>query len=171
MRRFYIGHRISLAFKTRQAKINYLRKLPIEVRYGIRYSGFPYNWKYVPGIYRNIKYLFSHLGFILSEEHRIKTQWYNLDMAIGDFILPRLRMFRNNLHGWPGNLEPLDRNLKYTDEQAMKDWCSILDDMIYAFEHTYRIQLRKAFFSYCLYDVRRERGMMYFVKYYTNLWD
>lgn len=53
------------------------------------------------------------------------TECWNLDNTIAQFVLPRLKHFKENTNGYPG-----------TDEiPTFEKWNEVLDKMIYAFDH------------------------------------
>lgn len=53
------------------------------------------------------------------------TECWNLDTTIAQFVLPRLKHFKENTNGYPGNDEI----------PTFEKWNEILDKMIYAFDH------------------------------------
>jgi hypothetical protein len=83
---------------------------------------------------------------------------WNLNTAIAEFTLPRLKYFRDNLHSYPVGI-------------TMEKWHEILDDMIYAFDFEVHqwdndFDLRKEL------DYQRvQRGFKYFGIYLRDLWD
>ena len=87
---------------------------------------------------------------------------WNMDHTLALIILPMLKQLKETKHGYPSHLNE-------------KEWDSILDEMIYAFdckanqdEPYIRIQdIKKA-------EIEQERisnGFHLFGKYYENLWD
>jgi len=180
MRHIYLYHRLSLLFKTRNKRMRYLRRLPIEVRYDLAYSIGIYRWSYLPGLPRNIWYTFNRVLDKFSEKRRIKLEWWNLDSEIAKFVLPRLRMLRNHHQGYPARLPNFDRNER--KDTRNENWEAILDDMIYAFEYQFLVSIRyNGVGPYTptnpLYDMeeenkeRRDRGFKLFIEYYNSLWD
>ncbi len=77
---------------------------------------------------------------------------WSLYTVITDFVLPRLKRFREIPFGFPGNL-------------TEKEWDDILDDMIFAFEYHKKdeIGLKKDW-------IRCKRGMRLFGQYFGHLW-
>ena len=53
------------------------------------------------------------------------TECWNLDTTIAQFVLPRLKHFKENTNGYPGNDEI----------PTFEKWNEVLDKMIYAFDH------------------------------------
>lgn len=99
---------------------------------------------------KNKKRLKKHLkkhGFDPSET-------WNLDYTFARFILPRLKYFRNNLHGYPSDL-------------SMKKWEKILDKIILSFE----IIVNDDLLSDTKNIKKVQKGLRLFAKYYLNLWD
>lgn len=77
------------------------------------------------------------------------TELWNLDVTMAKFISPRLKAFRDNLHGSPCNL-------------AMEEWISILDKIIETFDNI------------CLDSQPNQHdpteGLALFAKYYSYFW-
>ena len=82
------------------------------------------------------------------------SEIWNLDSTIALFILPRLKLFRNSLHGYPNNL-------------TFEQWEEVLDKMIIAFSLIDDVAWHFNDFDY----PRVEEGLDLFRKYYFNLWD
>lgn len=76
------------------------------------------------------------------------SECWNLEYSTAEWILPRLKHFRNNLHSIPPNLERGNDNIGHSVEPeliekqnpedrfdlTLDEWKSKLDKMIYAFE-------------------------------------
>lgn len=104
------------------------------------------------------------------------SELWSLDATIAKFILPRLKVFRENHCGYPGQL---------TDDK----WNEILDDMIVAFDIYLNDndlinseEIIRKFHKQGLFKGRSlekclelhttfEKGMEYFHKYWMSLWD
>jgi hypothetical protein len=180
----YIKHRLTLLFKSKRKAINYYKTLPPEIRWSLVSQGIVgYPWTSYYGIRRNIKEIYNLFLDCVSESHRIKRDWWNLDSSISYFILPRLRLLRKCHNGYSDDVEPYDRNEKDSEEAKNKSWELVLDDMIFAFEYNFILNLKSSGDSllsnknHALYEIyndmaiRKERGMKYFIKYFDNLWD
>jgi len=84
------------------------------------------------------------------------TECWNLDCTFGRFIVPRLKVLRRNHHGYPDEL--------HND----KNWCKVLDEMIWAFETAANHFEKKPTED----DYKRiHKGLKLFAKYYCHLWD
>ena len=88
------------------------------------------------------------------------TETWNLDSTIAQFIVPRLKYFRKNLVGYPGDL-------------TEKKWYKILDKMIFSFEVTLN---NYDYFDCTKYKSKKrykkvQKGFALFGKYFMNLWD
>lgn len=84
------------------------------------------------------------------------TECWNLDCTFGWFIVPRLKVLRRNHHGYPDEL--------HND----KNWCKVLDEMIWAFETVANHFEKKPTED----DYKRiHKGLKLFAKYYCHLWD
>jgi hypothetical protein len=83
------------------------------------------------------------------------SEIWNLDVTTANFLLPRLKRFKEINFGYPGEFN------------SMEEWNVILDDIIFAMEHTVkdtRGELSKR-------EVKRvTRGNMLFGKYFKHLW-
>lgn len=80
---------------------------------------------------------------------------WNLDKTIAEFILPRLKRFKEIQCGHPS-------------EMTEKEWKETLDKMIYAFEET------KNQFTPISEQYKRDKireGLKLFIYYYEGLWD
>lgn len=93
---------------------------------------------------------------------------WNLDCTIISFIIPRLKVFRKNLVGWP------DQNFR-----SHRDWERAIDKMIEAFElHKKRDGVPFLWPNPTAEDQHKENeehkkfneGFELFVKYFHNLW-
>lgn len=83
------------------------------------------------------------------------SETYSLDVVISQFILPRLRRFRELVNGYP------------TELGSILEWKVILDKMIVAFElDTNRFECNFTETEQKLY----EEGFELFHKYYHSLW-
>ena len=183
MRRAYLKYRIICLLKTKRNALKYYKTLPPEIRWALNTNIGGYPWNYFKGICNNIKEISRIFLNYISESHSIKRDWWNLNDSITEFILPRLRMLRKYHNGYPDRIEIYDRNEKETSDLKNKSWEFILDDMIFAFEYTFILNLRTCGDSllynknHILYDLyydmylRKERGMKYFIKYFDSLWD
>ena len=100
-------------------------------------------------IRRRIKFCYQRLtrGFDDSE-------LWSLDVTIAEFILPRLRVFRDYHNGYP---HELDSN----------QWDSTIATMVEAFEHV----VSDDYYSLENYKEKVEPGLKLFAKYFCNLWD
>jgi hypothetical protein len=73
-------------------------------------------------------------------QRRIKgyanEECWNLNCSTAEWMIPRLKYFRDNLHGTPFNREKEFDKETSTDDQTLtlEEWKDILDKMIYAFE-------------------------------------
>lgn len=54
---------------------------------------------------------------------------WNMQITIADFVLPRLKRFKETVHGYPANIIESDDY-----EEGMRQWKEIIDKMIYSFE-------------------------------------
>lgn len=82
------------------------------------------------------------------------TELWNLDVTIAEFILPRLKKFREVCFGYPGDLN------------SQEEWHSILDKIIKAMEiidSDDKILSQKDF-------LLKEEGLKLFAEYFSNLW-
>ena len=82
---------------------------------------------------------------------------WGLDICIAEFVLPRLKVFRENLSGHPAGIE-------------FEDWKEWLDKMIYAMqtihdEGHFRIDTKDIDFK------KQQEGLELFGKYFLHLWD
>ena len=86
------------------------------------------------------------------------SETWNLDGTIAEFIIPRLKVFKTKLHGYPGDL---------TEES----WNEIIDKMILAFElnlsNKYDWDKRASTEN----DAKIQEGLDLFAKYFRHLWD
>ncbi len=86
------------------------------------------------------------------------SETWNLDFTLSHLILPRLEIFRDNLHGYPSNLK------------SMKEWKKILNKMIYSFKSS--INDYENLESDSKKEFKKiQEGFDLFGKYYMNLWD
>jgi len=105
--------------------------------------------KYVNKIKGKVKYFYQSIVYGYPDE-----DIWDLSNAVSCFVLPRLKGLALNYQG----CIPFDMD-------AQK-WRLILDDMVYAFEHT-RADNR----DYKYIDHKRvKKGLKYFGKYYNCLW-
>ena len=91
----------------------------------------------------NIKFYLKH-GF---PQHEV----WDIDNYLVKWLLPRLKVYRNNLHAYPPDI-------------TMDEWETVLDEIIWSFEH----------YDDCL-DLdetkRILKGKELFGKYWAMLWD
>jgi hypothetical protein len=86
---------------------------------------------------------------------------WSLDSVVADFILPRLKRFREINNGYP-------------DSMTEKEWNAILDDMIFAFEWNQTCeseeneQLTES--QQAASWKRHEKGLQLFAQYFRHLW-
>jgi hypothetical protein len=80
------------------------------------------------------------------------SELWNLDATISEFVIPRLKRFKEYQHGYPSYM---------TEEE----WDGILDQMILAFENNLED------FPTREQDKQAEEGLALFAKYYVHLWD
>ena len=91
------------------------------------------------------------------------SEIWNLDWAFSEWMLPRLKIFRDKTIGIP------------LDFETLEEWQAALDDMIFAFEF-HRTPAIDKDLDYMksedyAHDIERyERGKALFGKYWTNLW-
>lgn len=83
----------------------------------------------------------------------VSVELWNLDYTIANFILPRLKAFKVNLHGYPSEL-------------TFEEWQAILDKMVLAFDLVNKQEE----------DTEEQQetineGLTLFAKYYQHLWD
>lgn len=97
----------------------------------------------------------------LKSEGFCDAETWGLDSVIAEFILPRLRRFREILAGYPIGL-------------SVHEWETILDDMIFAFDWSLNNEEDK---YDNLTDVEKEenwrrydKGMNLFAKWFRDLW-
>ncbi len=84
------------------------------------------------------------------------SETWNLDHTIAQFILPRLKYFRENLNSYPG-----------ADGWTIEKWEKKLDRMIIAFEMKIEDDM-----DYTEKDWKKiDRGLALFAKHFHNLWD
>lgn len=95
-----------------------------------------------------------------------KELW-NLDYTIAEFVLPRLRKFKNATNSYPENSE-ID---------VFEKWISTIDKMILAFE--YLSDEDEWWIGNSKYDYKQEfkrrqevikEGLELFAKYFSHLW-
>lgn len=82
------------------------------------------------------------------------TESWNLDHTIMQFILPRLKTFRQNTLSFPG-------------EMTHGKWMKILDRMILGVEYYIDEELEKDEKYYRTVNI----GLGFLVKYFSHLWD
>ena len=88
------------------------------------------------------------------------TETFALDSVISEFILPRLKRFKDINNGFPMGLTP-------------EKWDEILDKMIFAFDWSYnrdKSMVKKANQLDKDNYVRYQEGMKLFAEYYHELW-
>lgn len=81
------------------------------------------------------------------------TELWGLDDIITQFILPRLKAFREFNNTTPSEI-------------TVEEWNTILDKMIKAFEVRYH-----QWDESCEYPIDYQEGLELFAKYYDHLWD
>lgn len=100
------------------------------------------------------------------------SELWSLRNTIAKFIYPRLKEFRNQLHGCPCRFDKNGEMLKM--DEMMKMWADELDEMLFAF-HYYAneddITLKLGFEEMKKMMPRVNRGMNLFVKQYNHLWN
>lgn len=107
---------------------------------------------------------------------------WNLDYKISEYILPRLKYFRDNLHSVPPRK---DKKAKMTDSGptclSIKEWQAMIDKMSFAFQYVvdgrelndkywnkdYVFDQKTAKDDYKKY----EEGMKLFSIWFSHLWD
>ena len=82
------------------------------------------------------------------------SETWNLDCTIAQFILPRLKRFKEVLISHPMNI-------------TATEWNNILDKMIFAWEY---LASDDEFKDVSDIDKKVEMGLTLFAKYYQNLW-
>jgi len=91
---------------------------------------------------------------------------WNADDTLALVIYPVLVKYRNNLTGYPCNMDGVDAKFIIDDK---KKWEHILDEMIYSFEMIINEDespdLRTE-----IEEARVQNGLRLFGKYYTHLW-
>jgi len=93
---------------------------------------------------------------------------WNLDYTISEFVLPRLKKYREICIGYPSNSFPGAK--KNSGFDSFEEWLKALDDMIYAHEIT--LHEWDDDFQYGKVDWKRvHRGFSLFGKFYRSLWD
>lgn len=83
------------------------------------------------------------------------TETWSLDTTIVDFILPRLKRFKELNNGYPPNL-------------TSESWDEILDEMILAFEEYSKKHNVSS--SLKMNDEIVDKGFNLFIKYFHDLW-
>jgi len=100
----------------------------------------------------------------MSEEIREEEIW-NLDVHISQFILPRLKKFREDadkdFFGYPSELHE-----RFGERMAAAVWKNYIDDMIYAFE----VGANENHFDPSIDWARVRRGLEKFGTYFFSLW-
>jgi len=106
--------------------------------------------------------------------------WY-LRGVFGDFILPRLRAFREmkRMGVCPGSMCPESKPVTTTSEEyekkMIKQWNDTLDKMIFAFEYMKKDDEGKNLTESYEEDFKNwdkvQEGLELFAKYYLDLWD
>ena len=98
-------------------------------------------------------YFLKRKAFQLKNGYDYKDTW-DLDYATAKWILPRLKGFRKNHIGYPGDLTP-------------EEWDAILDKMIAAFE----MQATGDYWDDSWNQEVVDEGLQLFAKHYNSLWD
>jgi hypothetical protein len=96
------------------------------------------------------KRAFKHYGQRLSRGWDDSDCW-NLDETIAEFVLPRLKKFKENPFGCPSTL-------------TEKEWDTILGKMVHAFEKSLSFHLTKE------EDEEVQEGLNLFAEYFFSLW-
>ena len=123
---------------------------------------------------------------------------WNMAETLGDIILPMLKQLRDEKHGSPGSLKPFQETSNesqqycfdwYKDddnkawELGHKQWCDIMDKMVWSFEQVVNRERDEAFYkkingkrkfdneAYKVYHEKMQEGLDLFSKYYMSLWD
>ncbi len=82
---------------------------------------------------------------------------WNLYMTIAEFVLPRLRHFKEGDPGHPGAL-------------TQEEWHAILDDMIFAFDLIVRSDTDFTLKTTKTSNKRVDKGLRLFAKWFEALW-
>jgi hypothetical protein len=96
-----------------------------------RASGIYFSWVNLSGTFRRI-WDNVRRGWNSSD-------YWGLDSTVCKFILPRLKEYRENLHGCPGGLTlsencTTEQVIEEDFDAGMNEWKKILDKMIFSFE-------------------------------------
>lgn len=86
----------------------------------------------------------------LTKEER--EELYSLDFTIAEFILPRLRNFKEVNNGYPGEMS------------GIEEWETAIDKMILGFEVSRNCFLEKEEIE------KRDEGLLLFAKWFDYLW-
>lgn len=99
------------------------------------------------------------------------TELWNLDYTIACFILPRLKLFRSNMFGYPVISEcyysnDVNFSNKTCSNNNRKLWKKYLDKMIYSFNKI------TTDYSYNNDRINKkiQEGLDLFAKYFSSLW-
>ena len=168
--------KLKLRLMSRRKRISYMRTLPIEIRYQLRHSGFPYNWRFFSCYYKNLWHLIDSTKYFFSESQRADRDSWSLDISTSLWILPRLRILREFKHGVPCWAFEEPEKIHHTAEefeQAQNTFNAALDDIIYAFEYHLINEIRHFGCWRAPQECtdRRDKGFEYFGKYFSSLWD
>ncbi len=83
------------------------------------------------------------------------SEWWNLDVTICMFVIPRLVSFRRHHVGYPSSIN------------SNKEWEEILDKMILGL----KLYVEDDFNLSEEMTAKKEEGMKYFKLYFESLWD
>lgn len=106
---------------------------------------------------------------LIERDQKIKIRvdsWdtWNADITMARLIAAILEKFRDDMHGYPHSIDPVDAN-DLEDELA---WDYIVDEVIYVFTH-YEELIDYAD-DYEANKARFDNGARLFAKYFTGFW-
>ena len=116
------------------------------------------------------------------------SECWSLDYTIAKFVLPRLKYFRDNVHGYPSPTLQEEATIAFVSEGERDDysiaaWKKRLDRMIWSFDWVARDAIdddSKGWWSKRYHidkqhrsrvDKRYKAGMKLFAEYFSALWD
>jgi len=144
-------------------------------------------WKYklTGGLYFKLKFFLQRQFRGYDDLDKWNAAWFIARKAI-----PVLTAMKNDFHGtsvrWHtedrfGNIKELTKEEVFVDDEipsslSEDEWRSVLEDIIFAFQHTLDLDNGDAFANYSQEkyekDLKRQkRGLKLFAIYYLNLWD
>ena len=115
------------------------------------YSGFAWNKHLKKKKRKKYQKFYKKHGFD-------PTETWNLDITIADFVIPRLKYFRQNLNGHPGDI-------------TFKQWKKYLDQMIEGFENATYEDIDMNDGEPVKDTDKMKKGLDLFSSYYNHLWD